>query len=327
MRASRHQFNGYGPPEEIERIEADAPEPGPGEVVVRVRATSTNMGDWILLTGKPYIVRMMFGLRAPKKRVPGGDVAGEGAAVGEGVSTFKIGDRVFGELSAGGAYSTHVRARADELVGIPAHVGFEQAGVTPVAGAAALQAFRIGGMPGPGTTVQVNGASSGVGYFVTQIARAHGCEVHGVCSGRNADFVRTQGATRVYDYTAEDFTASEVRYDRVIDIVGNRKIRDCRRVMKDGAHFVGVTGGLDNPWIGPFLYMAKLGIANRRGSQRFKMLIATPSTDDLNTLGAMIARGEITPPVERRFAYEEVPEALAHQGTGRSRGKTLITID
>lgn len=322
----RYEYPRYGTPDDIHLADAETPEPGAGEVIVRVHASSTNMGDWILLTGKPYVVRGMFGLRAPRKRVPGGDVAGVVEAVGESIERLKVGDRVFGESATGGAYSTHVRAKEDELTHIPDGVAFEAAGVTPVAGVAALQALRTADLNEHGGKVLINGVSSGVGSYAAQIVRSMGYDVHGVCSGGNTEFVRTQGVSRVYDYTREDFTASDERYDAIIDIVGNRRIKDCRRIMKADGRFVGVSGGLDNPWVGPFLYMAKLALANKRGTQRFTMLIAQPSREDLDTLAAMIARGEITPPIDRRFGFEEVPEALRHQGTGRSRGKTLISI-
>ena len=211
----------YGPPEVVELREIDTPAPADDEVLVHVRAASVNPADWYETTGTPYVGRVPMGLRKPKQRVLGVDFAGTVEAVGRDVTQFRPGDEVFGGRS--GAFAEYVCVGEERaVVPKPAGVTFEQAAAVPVAGLTALQGLRDKGRIQSGQQVLINGASGGVGTFAVQIAKAFGAEVTGVCSTRNVDLVRSLGADHVVDYSREDFTRSDRRYDLMLDVAGSR---------------------------------------------------------------------------------------------------------
>ena len=216
----------YGSPDVLRMSEVDKPLMGDDDVLVRVHAASVNPYDWYMMTGKPYLVRTQAGLRRPKQRIPGVDVAGVVEAVGEDVTGLEIGDEVFG--TGRGAYAEFVVASGDRIVPKPENVTFVQAAAVPMAAITALQSLRDKGQIRTGHKVLVNGASGGVGSFAVQIAKSFGAEVTGVCSTRNVDMVRSLGADHIVDYTDQDFTRSDQQYDLILDIVGNHSLRRYR---------------------------------------------------------------------------------------------------
>ena len=219
----------YGSTEVLESQDIDKPEIAANEVLVRVHAASIHVGDWILMTGSPFVMRFATGLRKPKNRVPGTDVAGTVEAVGADVTRFQPGDEVFGWCA--GAFAEYARAAEDQLLEKPADLTFEQAAAIGVSASTALQLLRDDGKVQPGQKVLINGASGGVGTFAVQIAKALGAEVTGVCSTKNVDLVRSIGADHVIDYTQVDFTAGTERYDLILDNVGNQSMARTRRAL------------------------------------------------------------------------------------------------
>ena len=219
----------YGSPEGLELRDVDPPEVTAKGVVVRVRAASANPLDWHILRGHPYLVHLSEGLTKPKRTIPGVDVAGIVEAVGTEVHDLCVGDEVFG--TAPGSFAEFARGTEATLVRKPGTLSFEAAASIPVAGVTAIQALRDKGSVAAGHEVLVNGAAGGVGTFAVQVAKAMGARVTGVCSDRNVDLVRSLGADHVIDYGASDFAAGSMRYDCLLDAVGNRTLSDCRRVL------------------------------------------------------------------------------------------------
>jgi NADPH:quinone reductase-like Zn-dependent oxidoreductase len=240
----------YGSADVLEPRDIDKPEIGDDEVLVRVHAASIHVGDWMLMTGVPYLMRMATGLRKPKNQVPGTDVAGTVEAIGKDVQRFRPGDEVFGWCT--GAFAEYARAGEDHFVPKPARLTFEQAAAVGVSATTALQLLRDQGKVQPGQKVLINGASGGVGTFAVQIAKAFGADVTGVCSTTNVDMVRSIGADHVIDYTQEDFTQGGQRYDFILDNVGNHSLSDTRRALtpngtlqpNGGGHSGGAMGTL-----------------------------------------------------------------------------------
>src|SRR4051812_16211941 len=229
----------YGAPDVLRSAELEQPVPDAGEVLVRVRAAAVNASDWHVMRGDPYVARLMapavFGRRGPKRPVRGRDFAGTVEAVGAEVEGLAPGNAVFGDLGlAEGAYAEYAVVRRDRVALKPANLSFEEAAAVPLSGSTALLGLRDLAKAGPGQSVLINGASGGVGTFAVQIAKALGAEVTGVCSSRNVELVRSLGADRVVDYTAEDFASDGSRYDLVLDNVGNRSLSTLRSVLEIG---------------------------------------------------------------------------------------------
>lgn len=311
---------GYGA---LELRDVERPAPEPGQVLVRVRASSLNAVDWYGFTGRPWLARPMTGLRGPKSPELGHDFAGVVEAVGEGVAGLAAGDRVFG--SAAGAFAEYVVPR--EIVGpMPEGVSFEDAATVPLAGFTALQGLRDHGNLQPGHRVLVNGASGGVGTFAVQIARALGAEVHGVCSSRNVEQARRLGAERVFDYTREDFTRSGERYDLLFDNAGNRSWRSMRRVVaRDGA-VVLCGGDRGKRLLGPLGHIVRAKLAARLGGPAARFFIAKPNLDDLAVLRELMQAGRLQAVVEERYELARLGDALRRLGAGHLRGKLVITV-
>jgi NADPH:quinone reductase-like Zn-dependent oxidoreductase len=318
-------YERYGSPDVLELREVDKPVVGDDQVLVRVHATSVNPVDWHTLTGTPHMVRLMAGLLKPKSEFLGVDFAGTVEAVGKDVTRFQPGDEVFGARD--GAFADYVCVREDRAVAMkPAAVTFEQAAAVAVAAITALQGLRDKGQIQPGQKVLINGASGGVGTFAVQIAKSFGAEVTGVCSTRNVDTVRSIGADHVIDYTQEDFTRSERRYDLLLDIAGNRSWSDYRRVLDEKATLVVVGGPKGNRWIGPLSQAVKLRLSSLAGSRRVVApFLAKIKKEDLVVLQELLEAGSVTPVIDRQYELSEVPEALRYLGEGHARGKVVIT--
>jgi NADPH:quinone reductase-like Zn-dependent oxidoreductase len=299
----------YGGPERLVLREIDRPQLEPDSVLVRVHAASVNPYDWHVMRGTPYFVRLASGLRRPKRTVPGGDVAGVVEAVGEDMTAFRVGDEVFGMCA--GSFAEYVRGREKNLVPKPASLTFEQAAALPGAGITALQALRDSGGVQPGQRVLINGASGGIGTFAVQIAKSFDAHVTGVCSTRNLELVRSLGADEVIDYTSDDFTLE--RYDLIVDLVGNRSLRELRRATAPGGTAVLVAG----PIVRPMVALV------RRGLRPF---VTRPRTEDLLALKDLVDAGKLMPVIDRTYAFADVPEAIAYSEAGHARGKVMIAV-
>jgi NADPH:quinone reductase-like Zn-dependent oxidoreductase len=320
-------YHEYGTPDvlRLEQVERWLPEDH--HVVIKVRAAAANPLDWHYMRGTPYVVRMDSGLRKPKVGRLGADVAGEVVAVGRNVTRFKPGDAVFG--TAGGAFAEYARASESKVVLKPAGLTFEQAAAVPVAALTALQGLRDKGRIQPGQRVLINGASGGVGTFAVQIAKSFGAEVTGVCSTRNVELVRSLGADHVIDYTQEDFTKGTVRYDLVLDNVGNHPLLAYRRVMSPQGTYVLIGGGGPDAgrWIAPLAGPVKAAMLSPFVSQEFGMLLAEITQPDLEVMKDLIEAKKVTPVIDRTYRLSEVPEAIRYLETGRARGKVVINVD
>ncbi len=315
----------YGSPDVLELQEIDKPDLTDDEVLVRVRASSVNPADWHLLTGTPLLVRMGGGLRKPKRQRLGVDFAGTVEAVGKSVTRFQPGDGVFGARD--GAFAEYVSVREDRaVVHKPANVTFEQAAAVPVAAISALQGLRDKGRVQAGQKVLINGASGGVGTFAVQVAKSFGAEVTGVCSTRNVDLVRSLGADRVIDYTQDDFTERDQRYDLMLDVAGGRSWSDCKRVLNPQANVVIVGGPKGNRLIGPMSHLVKARLAAFRSSQKVHFFLAKLNKTDLVVLRELLESGKVTPVIDRRHELSEVADAFRYLGEGHAQGKIVITV-
>jgi NADPH:quinone reductase-like Zn-dependent oxidoreductase len=313
----------------LKLAEIEKPTPNDDQILVKVRAASVNPYDWHLIEGTPYIVRLMgVGLRKPKDIRVGVDFAGTVDAVGKNVTQFKPGDEVFG--GRGGAFAEYVCPRANRAVARkPANLTFEQAASVNIAGITALQAVRDKGNVQPGQKVLINGASGGVGTFAVQIAKSLGAEVTGVCSTRNVDLVRSLGADYVIDYTKEDFTKGDQRYDVILDNVGMQPLSGFRRVLVPKGIYVIIGGGgpSDNRWIGPFGRVISTMILSPFVGQKMGMMMADANQKDLTVLGDMMQSGKVKAVIDRTYKLSEVPAAIAYLEKGHARGKVIITME
>ena len=324
-------YRRYGSPDVLQFEEIERPTVGDNEVLIKVRAASANPLDWKLMSGGPFIVRLLLGLVKPKVKRPGVDLAGQVEAVGRNVTQFKPGDEVFGVCR--GAFAeyacTSVSASVlkSPLVLKPDNVTFEQAASAPVAALTALQGLRNKGKIQLGQKVLINGAAGGVGTFAVQIAKSFGADVTGVCSTRNVDMVRSIGADRVIDYTQENFTKSGQRYDLFFDCVGNHSLSACRRVLKPKGIYIMVGALGDAPLMDLLGRLIGALVLSRFVSQKLVVFLARSNKEDLTTVGELMATGKVTPVIDRRYRLSEVPEALRYLKEGHARGKVVITLE
>jgi len=307
----------------LERIAR--PEHADHEVLVRVNAAGLDRGTWHLMTGKPYLMRIAgLGLRGPKDRVPGRDLAGTVVAVGAGVTGFVAGDEVYGV--GRGAFAEYAVAPADKLSRKPAMLSFEQAAVVPISAATALQALTDHGRLQPGQRVLVLGASGGVGSYAVQLAKAFGAQVTGVASTAKLDLVRSLGADQVIDYTREDFADTGLRYDLILDIGGNPSLRRLRRALTPIGTAV-IVGGEDGGDLTGGMNRTLRALAlSPFTSQRFANFINKERASDLDRLTTLIDAGQLTPSIDRTYRLDQVPEAMRQLAAGKVRGKVAITI-
>ncbi len=324
MRAIAHR--GFGSPDRLELTSMSRPVPGDDDLLVRVCAAAVNKGDWHVLTGKPYPVRLAgYGLRRPRHPGFGQEFAGQVESVGRNVTAFQPGDAVFGS-AVSGAFAEFVRVPQSRVAPMPPGMDFEAAAALPSSGITALQALRDVARIQPGQAVLVIGASGGVGTFAVQLAKHFGAEVSGVCSTPNVDLVHSLGAHRVIDYHREDFADGGPTFDLVLDLAGNRSLADCLRVLRPGGTYVACSGA-GGDWLGPFPRFLRMSLLSRIRPQRLTWFIAEPKREDLDFLAERVVAGDLVPAISRRWKLEEVPEALALSGSGRTRGKMIIFPD
>src|SRR5713226_1263897 len=319
----------YGPPDVLKLEEIQKPTPGDDEILVEVHAASVTYSNLILVRGKPFLARLGFGLLKPKLKIPGSDIAGRVEAVGRNAKQFRPGDEVFGDLSncGRGCYAEYVCVPENVLALKPANMSFEEAAAVPVAAVTALQGLRDKGQIQPGQKVLIYGASGGIGTFAVQIAKYFGAEVTGVCSTRNLDMVRSIGADEVIDYTQNDFTTSNQRYDLILECVGNHSFSECRRVLNPTGRFVMVGGPHEMSVIGLLAFMIKPLLLSLFVSQKAVMFIAKSSQDDLTLLGELIATGKLKPVMGGSYSLSNARDAVRQVEEGHARGKVIITLD
>jgi NADPH:quinone reductase-like Zn-dependent oxidoreductase len=315
----------YGPPGRVVEIrELEKPEPGADEVLVHVRAASVNIADWYAVTGRPWVARGSTGLRGPKETRIGVDYAGVVEAVGSDVAEFRAGDEVFGGRT--GACGEYVAAKADRaIVRKPANVTWEAAAAVPVAATTALQAIRDQGQLEEGQRVLVQGASGGVGTYAIQVAKALGGDVTAVCGPRSVEISRSLGADDVVDYTQEDVTRSDRRFELVIDIAGTRSFRQSRRVLTPDGRVVVVGGKRANHLLGPLAHLVGSRLTSTFTSQKAAFFLAKLTKADMETLRELLETGKLTSLVDSTYPLDRLADALEHMGGGHPRGKIVVT--
>jgi NADPH:quinone reductase-like Zn-dependent oxidoreductase len=316
----------YGAADVLELREIDQPVPKDDEVLVRVRAAGVDAGVWHLMTGLPYLVRLFgFGLRSPKTRVRGRDVAGRVEAVGKEVTQFRPGDEVFGICE--GSFAEYACARENKAVPKPATLTFEQAGTVPISALTALQGLRDKGQVQPGQKVLIIGAAGGVGSFAVQLAKAFGAEVTGVCSTTKADLVRSIGADDVIDYNRDDFADGARHWDLILDTAGRRTLSQLRRALTPRGTLVIVGGEGGGRWLGGFdRQILRAPMLSLFVGQKLRSLVSKERKEDLQVLRELIEAGKVTPVIDRTYPLSEVPEAIRYWGQGHARGKVVITV-
>src|SRR5881394_3178633 len=318
----------YGVPN-LKLQEIEKPTPADDQLLVKVRAASVNPLDWHFIEGTPYVMRAMgVGLRKPKDTRLGVDFAGTVEAVGKNVTKFKPGDEVFGGRT--GAFAEYVCVRESRAVALkPANITFEQAASIPIAAITALQGVRDKGKVQAGQKVLINGASGGVGTFAVQIAKSMGADVTGVCSTRNVDLVKSLGADQVIDYTKEDFTKANERYDVMLDNVGNHSLSECKGVLTPTGKYVLIGGGgaSDQGFLGGLGKALWAMVFSKFVNQQMGMMMADANHNDLAILADMMQSGKLKPVIDRTYKLEQVPDAIRYVEQGHARGKVVIAVE
>jgi NADPH:quinone reductase-like Zn-dependent oxidoreductase len=315
-------YDRYGTPDVLGTEQVRRPAPGAGEVLLRVGAAGLDRGAWHLLVGRPYLLRLVFGLRTPKVRTLGREVAGTIVAVGTGVTGFEVGDEAFGIGTA--TFAEYAVARVDLLARKPVDVTFAQAATVAISGSTALQALRDAGRVQAGQKVLITGASGGAGTYAVRLAKVFGAEVTGVCSTAKVDLVRGLGADHVIDYTREDFADGEKRYDLIIDLAGNPPIAKLRRaltpqgtaVIAGGEGGGNVTGGIGRQFRGQLL--------SGFTKQRMTGLLCKENAADLDVLRSLMESGQLVPVVDRTCSLSQLPDAFRSMEAGMIRGKIAV---
>ena len=317
-------YEQYGSPDALQVQEIEKPQIGDAEVLVRVHACGLNPYDWHFTRGHPYAVRLITGLRRPRKpTILGSDMAGQVEAVGRNVTRFRPGDEVYAEVGVGGC-AEYISVAETKLRSKPINLTFEEAAAVPMAATTALIGVRDKGSVQSGQKVLINGASGGVGTFAVQIAKAFGAEVTGVCSSRNAELVRSIGADDVIDYTQDDFTRGRQRYDLILDCVGNHSLSACRRVLAPKGTY-GTPGGGKGRWLGPASQQLKVSLLSPFVGQNLVPVNDKPN-ELLDDLRELIEAGKLTPVIDKVCVLSEAAEAMRLLESGRTRGKVVITV-
>ncbi|MBK8259245.1 MAG: NAD(P)-dependent alcohol dehydrogenase [Polyangiaceae bacterium] len=318
--------SGYGSADVLRLGTTQRPSPSQGEVIVRVHSAAIDRGTWHLMTGRPYLMRMMgFGFSAPKNPIPGLDLSGTVVEVGAGVTRFKKGDQVFG--IGAGSFAEFAKAREDKLAHAPKAVPLNTAAALGVSALTAIQALRDHAKVEQGDHVLIIGASGGVGTFAVQIAKALGAEVTAVCSSSKVEMVRSLGAARVFDYTREKFYESGEKYDAILDIAGNTPIAQLRRVMTPEGRLVFIGNEHGGDYTAGFGRQIWAMMLSPFTKQRFAMMMAREHFEDLEAIAQMVEKGQIRPAVDRVCSLGEVPAALTDMEAGHIRGKVIVRVE
>jgi NADPH:quinone reductase-like Zn-dependent oxidoreductase len=324
--------DGYGAPERVLRLDEIALPPiGGDDVLIRVRATSVNTPDWATVAGVPYIFRLKSGLRRPSHPIRGSDVAGIVQAVGPRVADLQPGDEVLGSLwgstihRRAGAFAQYTVAPASQLVKKPAGLAFEEAAASVMTGLTALLAMRDIGQVTAGTRVLINGSSGGVGTMAVQIAKSLGAEVTGVCGTSNVALVRSLGADHVIDYTEQDYTRNQQRYDIVLDNVLNRPPTATARLLApDGVlipNSIGNTGGL----LAGLPRVARATLMGQ-GKTNVKLVTLAVNRENLDALVRLLESGKVRVVIDHTYPFDKTAGAVAHTLGHHASGKVAIAI-
>jgi NADPH:quinone reductase-like Zn-dependent oxidoreductase len=313
----------YGPVDHWRLAEIARPQIADTEVLVKVHAAGIDRGTWHAMTGLPYLGRLYFGLRKPKRPVPGLDVAGTVAAIGADVTSLAVGDEVFGIGT--GSFADYTRARESKLVPKPTNITLEQAAVVAISGLTALQSLRDAGRVKQGQHVLIIGASGGVGTFAVPIAKSFGAQVTGVCSTAKTDLVASIGADHVIDYTKSDFADGPQRYDLILDIGGNTPLSRLRRALTPRGTLV-IVGGEDNGrWTGLSRQLRALALSPFV-RQRLTIRVPKETHVDIEHLAELIEAGQLTPVIDKTYPLADAADAMRHLESGRARGKIAIAV-
>lgn len=314
----------YGGPEVLGLADIDRPGVGDDEVLVKVHAAGVDRGVWHLMAGLPYPVRLGFGVRAPKRPVPGMDLAGVVEAVGSRVASVAVGDQVFGIGT--GTFAEYAVAPESKLAPKPPGLSFAEAAALGISGLTALQALRDKAHLRPGQSVLVLGASGGVGSYAVQIAKAMGAEVTAVCSTDKVEFVRSLGADRILDYTKQDWAGDRTLYDVIIDIGGNPSLRTLRRALTPSGTAVLVGGETGGRWLGGFDRMLRGPVYSLFVGPTVAAMLSSENREDLLVLAQMVVDGQVRPAVDRVFDLSEAAEALRYLEQGKAQGKVVVSV-
>jgi NADPH:quinone reductase-like Zn-dependent oxidoreductase len=293
------------------------------EVLRRVEAAGLDRGAWHLMTGRPYLLRLAFGIFRPRERGLGREVAGTVLEVGAEVTRFSVGDEVFGIGT--GTFAEYAAAREDKLAHKPENVSFEEAAVVPISGMTALQGLRYAGRPVAGRHVLVLGASGGVGSLAVQLAKAFGAEVTGVCSTAKVDFVRSLGADHLLDYSRTDFADGDQLYDLILDLGGNPGVLRLRRALARDGTAVMVGGEEGGRLTGGMGRQLRALVLTRLTSQRLTAMLCNERSEALDELAGLIAHGTLTPALDQVYPLERVANAMGDLEAGKVLGKSAIT--
>lgn len=317
----------YGSADVLQLRDIGQPSPGDGEVLVRVRAAGADPGVWHMMTGVPYLMRVIgFGFRRPKQPVRGLALSGVVVAAGPGATRFQPGDEVFGSCRTG-SFAEYAVAREDRLTAKPAKLTFEQAAALPVSALTALQAVRDQAKVRAGQRVLITGAGGGIGTFAVQLAKARGASVTGVCGPAKADLVRSIGADSVLDYTRQEIDGDGNRYDVIIDLSGSRPLSVLRRALAPGGVLV-LTGGdrYDRPVIAGMSRQTRAPFLSLFTGQRLRAFIARENAADYQELGQLAESGAIRPVIDRTYALADAADAIRRIAAGHATGKGIIAI-
>jgi NADPH:quinone reductase-like Zn-dependent oxidoreductase len=315
-------YTEYGLPDVLQLKEVERPTPKDNEVLIKVHAVSVNASDWESLRGRPLYARL-GGLRKPRKRILGSDIAGQVEAVGTNVKQFQLGDEVFGDiLDYMGGFAEYVCAPENKLALKPASMTFEEAAAIPQAAVIALQGMRDKGQVQSGQRVLINGAGGGAGTFAVQLAKLYGAEVTGVDNTGKLDLLRSLGADHVIDYTQEDFTKNGKQYDLILDVVAHRSVFAYKRALRPNGSYFFVGGSVATIFqillLGPWI----------RGTtgKKIRILAVQPNTEDVDFMKELIEAGKVTPVIDRTYPLSEVPDAIGYVGEGHAKGKVVISV-
>jgi len=316
--------NEYGDSSVLRLDEVPVPTLKNDDVLVEVRATSLHIGDWHLMAGLPLLVRPAIGLKRPRQRIRGMDVAGIVHSVGPAVTAFAVGDEVFGVVEAG--LAQYAVASVDKIVRKPAGLTFEQAAAIPTSAATALHAVRDVGRIQSGQEVLVIGAAGGVGIYATQLAKAFGGRVTGVCSTAKLDLVRSLGAQAVVDYTKSDVTILGKRYDLIIDTAGNRSVASLRRILTSTGTLVIVGGEGGGRLAGTLSRQLVAPLRGVGSKQSFRGLVSVTKAADLVTLSELVEAGQLAPVIDEVYPLAQASAAMKRLETSAAVGKLVIAV-
>ena len=315
----------YGSADVLELRDVEKPHPGDDDLLIRVHAAGVDPGVWHLMTGQPYLVRLMgFGFRKPKIHIRGVDAAGTVEAAGKNVIRLKQGDQVYGTCD--GSFAEYACAKAERFAPMPANLSFEQAAAVPISGMTALHGLRDAGMLQPGQKVLIIGAAGGVGTYAVQLAKTFGAAVTGVCSTSKANLVRALGADEVIDYTREDFTDGTRQFDLILDTAGRRPLSQLRRALTPQGTLVIVGGEGGDRWLGGFQRQIFAPVRSLFTEQKLLGLISKERQQDLLTLRDLIEAGQLTPVIDRTYPLRNAPQAIRYLEQGLARGKVVLTV-